>query len=193
MDANATDVLDRVGPRLRELRLARGLQLTATASAAGMSKSTLSRLESGQRRATLELLLPLARIYAVTLDELVDAPPTGDPLTTLRPVDRHGRTFVPLTSPTGGIEAFKVIIPVSTAADEPDPRTHQGFQWLLVVRGRLRVILGEHDFELGPGEVAEFSTRVPHWFGTIGDEPAECIALAGRQGERVRMRARPRP
>src|SRR5690625_511931 len=78
-DDDLDRALDAVGPRLRALRRRRETTLTELSAATGVSVSTLSRLESGARRPTLELLLPLAKAHGVTLDELVDAPPTGDP------------------------------------------------------------------------------------------------------------------
>jgi mannose-6-phosphate isomerase-like protein (cupin superfamily) len=54
----------------------------------------------------------------------------------------------------------------------------------------MRLVLGDHDIVLGPGEVAEFDTRVPHWFGSTGDEPAEVLSLFGSQGERMHVRAK---
>ncbi len=154
--------------------------------------STLSRLESGARRPTLELLLSLARAHGVTLDELVGAPPTGDPRIHLRPVTRHGMTMLPLTRRAGGIQAYKLVIPVSSRRREPDPQTHEGYEWLYVLNGRLRLVLGEQDLVLSPGEAAEFDTRVPHWFGATGAEPVEFLSLFGRQGERAHLRARPK-
>ena len=74
-----------VGPRLRALRRQRETTLSALAETTGISVSTLSRLESGRRRPTLELLLPLAEAYGVPLDDLVGAPATGDPRVHLRP------------------------------------------------------------------------------------------------------------
>ena len=78
-DHDLADVLEAVGPRLRALRRRRGVTLAELHAATGISVSTLSRLESGGRRPTLELLLPLARAHGVPIDELVGAPPTGDP------------------------------------------------------------------------------------------------------------------
>jgi len=153
--------------------------------------STLSRLESGDRKPTLELLLPLARAHGVTLDELAGAPPTGDPRIHLRPVTRDGMTMLPLTRRAGGIQAYKLVIPAGSRRD-PDPQTHEGYEWRYVLAGRLRVILGEHDLVLSPGEAAEFDTRVPHWFGPAGGETVEFLSLFGRQGERAHLRARPR-
>jgi transcriptional regulator with XRE-family HTH domain len=183
--------LDRVGPRLRHLRLRRGVTLTSLASATGISKSTLSRLETGQRRPSLELLLPLAQAHRVPLDDLVGAPEVGDPRIRMKPRRAHGRIVIPLTRQPGGTQAWKIIIPRSKA--EPDPRTHEGYEWLYVLSGRMRLVLGDHDLVLGPGEVAEFDTRVPHWFGSTGDQSVEVLSLFGPQGERLHVRATSRP
>lgn len=186
------DVLDRVGPRLRALRLERGATLTQLSASTGISVSTLSRLESGRRRPTLELLLPLARAHKLPLDELVDAPATGDPRVHQRPVVRNGMTYVPLTRKPGGMQSFKMIIPADGGRDcEPQPQSHEGYEWLYVLSGRLRLLLGEHDLVLGPGEVAEFDTHVPHWFGAAGSDPVELLSIFGPQGERIHVRARP--
>ena len=191
MSDELDQALDAVGARLRALRTKRDLTLTELAEATGISISTLSRLESGARRPTLELLLPLARAHGITLDELVDAPPTGDPRVHLRPTRMHGRTVVPLTRRPGGIQAFKMVIPAGSAPPEPDPRTHEGYEWLYVLNGRLRLVLGEHDLVLEPGEAAEFDTRVPHWFDRADGDGVEFLSLFGKQGERMHVRARP--
>jgi len=184
--------LDAVGPRLRAMRRAQQITLAELSRATGISVSTLSRLESGDRRPTLELLLPLAKAYGVTLDDLVGAPPTGDPRVHLRPVTRHGMTMVPLTRRAGGIQAYKLVLTAAGRGAEPASQTHEGYEWLYVLNGRLRLVLGEHDLVLAPGEAAEFDTRVPHWFGPAGDSPVELLSLFGRQGERAHLRARPK-
>src|SRR5215213_4666186 len=170
------DVLRGVGPRLRQLRLEREATLGDLAEETGISVSTLSRLESGQRRPTLELLLPLARAHRVALGDLVDAPETGDPRVRLRPIVRRGRTFLPLTRRPGGLQAFKMVLP-SEPSDRPQLQTHEGYEWLYVLSGRLRLVLGTRDLVLAPGEVAEFDTRMPHWVGNPGPEAAEALAL----------------
>ncbi|MEZ0089256.1 helix-turn-helix domain-containing protein [Streptacidiphilus sp. EB129] len=183
-------VLDEVAPRLRRLRAKSGLTLAALSEATGISKSTLSRLESGQRRPSLELLLPLAGAYRVPLDELVGAPEVGDPRVRLTPrTMTSGGTFVPLTRSPGPLQAYKLIIP--DRGTEPDLRTHEGYEWLYVLDGRLRLVLAEHDLVLGPGEAAEFDTRLPHWFSSADGRPVEVLSLFGRQGERMHVRARP--
>jgi len=185
--------LDAVGPRLKELRQRRNITLNELAAETGISISTLSRLEAGLRRPTLEQLLPLARAYSVTLDELVDAPPTGDPRINLRPIPTDdGRTILPLSRRPGGIQAYKFILPAGRDDDRPDLRTHEGYDWAFVLNGRLRLVLGEHDLILEPGEAAEFDTRTPHWFGATSSGPVEFLSLVGKQGERAHLRAAPK-
>lgn len=185
--------LDAVGPRLKQLRQRRDVTLSDLAEQTGISISTLSRLEAGLRRPTLEQLLPLARTYGVTLDELVDAPPTGDPRINLRPVrSRDGRTIIPLTRRAGGIQAYKFVLPAGRDDAEPELRTHEGYDWAFVLNGRLRLVIGEHDLILEPGEAAEFDTRTPHWFGATSSGPVEFLSLVGKQGERAHVRAAPR-
>ncbi|MDQ4021183.1 MAG: XRE family transcriptional regulator [Actinomycetota bacterium] len=192
MDNDIDQALDAVGPRLRALRRQRETTLADLSATTGISVSTLSRLESGARRPTLEQLLPLAKAHGVTLDELVGASPTGDPRIHLRPVTRHGMTILPLTRRAGGIQAYKLVIPASRRPREPDPQTHEGYEWLYVLNGRLRLILSEHDLVLSPGEAAEFDTRTPHWFGSANAEPVEFLSLFGKQGERAHLRAHPK-
>jgi transcriptional regulator with XRE-family HTH domain len=191
---DADPVLEAVGPRLRALRQQRGATLTSVSAATGISVSTLSRLESGGRKPTLELLLALARAYRVPLDELVGVPPPDDPRIRTRPVRRHGRTLIPLTQRPGGPGAYKMLLPPAEAEAEADAelRTHEGYEWMYVLSGRVRLRLADLDFIMKTGEAAEFDTRTPHWFGSAGPEPAELLVLFGPQGERMHIRARPR-
>jgi transcriptional regulator with XRE-family HTH domain len=188
-ESGINDVLTAVGPRLRALRVKRGLTLTEVSESTGISVSTLSRLESGGRRPNLELLLPLAGAYAVPLDELVGAPATGDPRIHLKPLRRRGRTIIPLSRRSAGIRAYKEIIPAGPKVEPGEQKVHEGYDWIYVLSGRLRLVLGEHDFELGPGEVAEFDTRVPHAVMRAGTEAVEYLSLFGQQGERMHVRA----
>jgi transcriptional regulator with XRE-family HTH domain len=180
-------VLAEVGPRLRTLRQFRAVTLAELAEATGISTSTLSRLENGRLRPTLEQLLPLARTHGVTLDELVGAPPTGDPRINLRPMRHHGRTFLPLTRRPGGVQAYKLVISGRRSPDRPVPQTHSGYEWLYVLNGQARLVLGEQDLVLEPGEAAEFDTRSPHWIGSATGGPVELLILFGPQGERVHL------
>ena len=181
------DVLAGVGPRLRALRKVRGATLAGLAVETGLTASTLSRLENGRLRPTLEQLLPLARAHGVPLDDLVAAPPTGDPRVHLRPVKRSGFTVIPLTRRPGGVQAYKVIYPPAGRPRTTKLQTHEGYEWFYVLNGHVRFVLGDQMYELGPGEAAEFDTRTPHAIGSAGPQPAELLTLFGPQGERAHL------
>ncbi|TQN28399.1 XRE family transcriptional regulator [Haloactinospora alba] len=193
MSDDLDSVLNAVGSRLRELRRRSGATLAALSQSTGIPVSTLSRLESGQRKPSLELLLPLARVHQVPLDELVGAPASGDPRVYPRPVEYHGMTVIPLNRKPGGLQAFKQILPARHHGAQPEPRSHEGYHWLYVLNGRLRLVLGEQDLVLTAGEVAEFDTHLPHWFGNAEPQPVEFLSILGPQGERFHIRASYRP
>lgn len=183
--------VEGVGPRLKGVRTQRGMTLMKVEEATGISKSTLSRLETGKRRPTLELLLALSRTYRVPLDDLVGAPDVGDPRIRLKPDRVKGRTVIPLTKQPDGMQAWKIVIPTSKV--DVEPRAHDGHEWIYVLAGHLRLVLGDQDWVLEPGEVAEFGTRVPHWFGSTGQEPVEILSIFARPGESMHVRTRPPP
>ena len=188
MSPAVSAVLAEVGPRLKRVRTQRNITLVDLAAATGISKSTLSRLESGQRKPSLELLLPIAQAHKIPLDELVGAPEVGDPRIHLKPQARNGRVVVPLTRQPGALQAWKVVIPPDRK--KPELRTHEGYEWLYVLNGRLRLILGDRDLVLSSGEAAEFDTHLPHRLGTADSAPVELLILFGQQGERAHVRAR---
>jgi transcriptional regulator with XRE-family HTH domain len=191
LDNLLSSVLDTVGARLRDLRKRHGSTLSEVAVATGISVSTLSRLESGTRKATLELLLPLAQLYRVTLDHLVGTTYAGPPLHQ-KPVIRNGIIAIPLNSRPGGLQALKEILPAGRAELPPDPRVHPGYRWLHVLDGTLKLLLGENELVLRTGEVAEFDTRMPHWYSNGNGRSVELLSLFGPQGERMRIKARVR-
>ena len=187
--ADDEELLGAVGPRLRAVRQERGATLAQLAATTGISVSTLSRLEAGSRRPTLELLLPLARAHQLPLDELIAARPPEDPRVQAQPVHRNGLTMYPLTRRPGGIQAYKMVVPPTRRPGEQ--KSHEGYEWMYVLAGELRLRLGELDLVLKAGEVAEFDTHTPHWFGSAGPRPVELLTLFGPQGERMHVRARP--
>jgi transcriptional regulator with XRE-family HTH domain len=181
---------DRIRRRLRGLREQRGLSLDAVAAAADMSPSTLSRLETGKRRLAVDHLAPLARALGASVDELLAPAPRADPRVRGRARTVDGMRVVPLSGGDGGgPRAYHLTIPERGA---PDPRTHEGHEWLYVLRGRLRLVLGDDDLVLEPGEAAEFSTWTPHWTSGVGG-PVEVLVLMGRHGERAHLRVGPPP
>ncbi|MFI1386154.1 helix-turn-helix domain-containing protein [Embleya sp. NPDC020886] len=181
--------LAQVGPRLRRIRTQRGLTLSALAEATGISISTLSRLESDRRRASLEVLLPIAQAYGLPLDELVGPVGSGKSRIHTRPRVHHGRAHFSLTDRPSPLKAWKLVIPASQ--NRPEPCTHEGHVWLYVLSGRVRLVLGGRELVLEPGEAVEFDTGLPHWFGPFGGSAVEVLGLLGGQGERIHVRTGP--
>ncbi|MTD44453.1 helix-turn-helix domain-containing protein [Conexibacter sp. W3-3-2] len=188
MLANDESAEDRVRRRLRELRIDRGLTLEAVASRAGMDTSTLSRLESGRRRLALDHLPALAAALGVSSDELLLPHTPEDPRIRAEPVRRGDMTFWPLTrrGAAGGLHAFKFLIPHRRELGPADQRVHDGHDWIYVLSGRLRLLLGDDELILEPGEAVEFSCRTPHAMGAV-EEPVEAIGIFGPHGERVHV------
>lgn len=183
--------IQQLGPRLRDWRTRRGMTLDELSGITGISSSTISRLESGKRAPNLELVLPLARAMRLELDDLV---PRGVPDPRVRRVTRRidRVAFEQLSPESSPAQASKVTFPVPKPGELPDLRVHDGYEWLYVLSGRLRLVLGEHDIVMGPGEAAEFDTRTPHWLQSAGPGEAEILAIFSKQGKRMHLRARPR-
>jgi len=178
----------RVRRRLRELRTERGLTLAQVAERANLDISTLSRLESGKRRLALDHLPGLAAALGVTADELLGSAPHADPRVRGEPIKRDGLTMWPLTNraPAGGPQAYRMVISTTRKRPPSEFPVHEGYDWMYVVDGRMRLILGDDDLIIEPGEAVEFSTWTPHWFGAV-DGPVEIIAFLGPQGEKVHL------
>jgi mannose-6-phosphate isomerase-like protein (cupin superfamily) len=174
-----------IGAMLRSARTRRNIKLESLSRTTSISASTISRLESGKRQPNLELLIPLTRALG-SLDELVN-PHVPDPRVRNPPRHSGGVVFTPLSPPTSAIQTCKMRIPASVVT--PEPRVHDGYDWLYVLSGRLRLVLGDHDIVMGPGEAAEFDTRTPHWMGSTGDGPVEILGIFGPNGERIHVRA----
>jgi transcriptional regulator with XRE-family HTH domain len=186
MQANTVE--DTVRRRLRELRTQQGLTLQDVAGSANIDVSTLSRLESGKRRLALDHLPRLAAALSVSTDELLRGPETADPRVRGSSNTRDGVTYWPLTrqGSAGGLHTFKVRVSAKRNKPPAELPVHEGQDWMYVLSGKLRLILGERDFTIEPGEAVEFSTWTPHWFGTV-DGPAEAIMIFGVHGERLHL------
>jgi len=189
-DIPSESVDGRVRRRLRELRTERGLTLQQVADRAFLDVSTLSRLESGKRRLALDHLPALAAAVGVSADELLGAAPVPDPRIRTKPTRRHGMTMWPLTNrgPSGGPLAYKVVIDAARSTPPPTLPVHEGYDWMYVLAGRMRLVLGDEDLTIEPGEAVEFSTWTPHWFGAI-DGPVELLGIFGSSGERMHLHA----
>ncbi|MCX4529739.1 MULTISPECIES: helix-turn-helix domain-containing protein [unclassified Streptomyces] len=160
--------LPTVAPRLRDLRRRAGLTLEAAAARARLSPAHLSRLETGRRQPSLPLLLGLARTYGTTVSELLgETPAVADPIVRAggpgaREAD--GWTYWQAGGSGRGMQALRVHVPHGRSQGEL-VRVHPGEEWLYVLKGRLRLHLGDAEHLLEPGDSAHFDSLTPHRIG----------------------------
>jgi transcriptional regulator with XRE-family HTH domain len=160
----AAGALPTVAPQLRALRRQASLTLEAAARAAGLSPAHLSRLETGQRQPSLPMLLALARVYGTTVAELLGETVAGRDAVIraadMEPTAAGGWTYWQAGAPGRGMQALRVHVPYGSQGDVV--RVHPGEEWLHVLRGRLRLRLGDSTHRLAAGDSAHFDSLTPH-------------------------------
>jgi len=173
-----------VRTRLRSLRHTLGLSLDELSARTNLSPSTISRVETGKRTISLDVLLPLAAALQVDLDALLDVRSDEDVVIRPAPTSSGGRTTWLLSRPTGSTLAVKMRLePTGKPAKQ---RVHPGHDWFFVVEGRVRLSLGDREVIVETGEAAEFATMTPHAFAAV-DGPAELIGIFDREGHRAHV------
>ena len=175
---------DVVRTRLRSLRTAQGLSLDEVAARANLSPSTISRVETGKRSVSLDVLVPLAGALGVGLDVLLDVRDDDDVVIRPEPASRGGRTTWLLSRPTGNTLAIKMRL--EPTEQPPRQKVHPGHDWFFVTEGRVRLLLGEREIMVEAGQAAEFATMTPHATQAV-DGPAELIMIFDREGHRAHV------
>jgi transcriptional regulator with XRE-family HTH domain len=180
----SSEIEQVVRTRLRSLRNTLGLSLDELAARTSLSPSTISRVETGKRTISLDILLPLAAALQVDLDALLDT--HGDEDVVIRPVPNSSgeRTTWLLSRPTAATVAIKMRI--ESAGPMPEQRVHPGHDWFFVIAGRVLLSLGEREITVEAGQSAEFTTMTPHAFAAV-DGPAELIMIFDRDGHRAHV------
>ena len=178
--AEPSNIEQLVRTRLRSLRTTLGLSLDDLAARANLSPSTISRIETGKRTISLDVLLPLAAALQVDLDALLDVRSDDDVVIRPTPSTSGKRTTWMLNRPTGTTIAVKMRLEPTRRA--PEQRVHPGHDWFFVLEGRVRLSLGDREVTVETGEAAEFSTMTPHSFAAV-DGRAELIAIFDRDGQ----------
>jgi transcriptional regulator with XRE-family HTH domain len=179
-----SDVENVVRTRLRSLRVTLGLSLDELAARTNLSPSTISRVETGKRTISLDILVPLATALQVDLDALLDVRTDDDVV--IRPTMNRSaeRTTWMLSRATGSTIAIKMRLKPSRK--RPEQRVHPGHDWFFVIQGRVRLSLGERDIIVETGEAAEFTTMTPHAVAAVGGT-ADLIMIFDRDGQRAHV------
>ncbi|MGW4437522.1 helix-turn-helix domain-containing protein [Streptomyces sp. NPDC004596] len=175
--AGAGGDLPAVAPQLRELRRRAGLTLEAAARSAGLSPAHLSRLETGGRQPSLPMLLALARTYGTTVSELLgERVADRDAIVRaadMEPTRAGGWTYYQAGASGRGMQALRVRVP--HGAQDDIVRVHPGEEWLHVLKGRLRLRLGDTAHLLAPGDSAHFDSLTPHRLAAEDQDGVELL------------------
>jgi transcriptional regulator with XRE-family HTH domain len=169
--------LPLVAPQLRALRRRASLTLEAAARAAELSPAHLSRLETGQRQPSLPMLLGLARVYGTTVSELLgETVADRDAIVRaadMEPTAAGGWSYWQAGASGRGMQALRVHVPHGAQGDIV--RVHPGEEWLYVLKGRLRLRLGDTAHVLAPGDSAHFDSLTPHRLAADGRDGTDLL------------------
>lgn len=181
---------DLVRKRIRGLRVALGWSLDDLAGRCFMSPSTLSRIETGHRRISLDQLSSIAHALGSTLDQLVESVADDDVVIRPQHDTPRGMTTWMLSSEDGPhgktVAKMRVTRPAPRRGID-ELKVHPGKDWFTVLSGTIVLLLGERTITVQAGEAAEFSTMIPHAFGARG-VPAEILGIFDHDGQRTHLR-----
>jgi transcriptional regulator with XRE-family HTH domain len=171
------------GTRLRELRLQRGWTLEDLAGQSGLSKTFLSRLESGGRQASIAAVLTLSRILEVSLATLFESPLATEPCIIVRGADAveltaNGLAYVPLSNSARFSNLQPMRVRVSPHRRGHQHYHHDGEEWIYVLSGALTLSLAGRIYDLERGDAAHFDSRLPHRLKARGPQEAELLIVA---------------
>src|SRR5271163_762776 len=153
------------GSALRELRQNRGWSLQELADRSRLSKTFLSRLETGNRQASIAAVLTLAKVFSVSLASMFEGPEVAvEPCLIVRASQAMTKTVNGLTySPLSNAERFfnlqplRVIIPLTRQGNTH--YQHGGEEWIYVLSGRLTLSLAGKTYDLETGDAAHFDSQ----------------------------------
>lgn len=205
---NTGDVPAALGPRLRAIRLARGIGLRELARRLELSPSSISQIETGKMQPSVRTLYAFAEELGVTVDEVLFASGPVAP-----PSPATGREPAPVPSPGPGlavqradgrpsislnsgvtwerlmfwadedVEFIEATYEPGGASSPPDAFVrHNGHEFGHVLEGTLRVVVGFDEFILGPGDVITFPSSTPHRLSNEGTETVRAVwVVRGRR------------
>ena len=168
----------RLGARVRDLRRERGWTLEHLAERSGVSRAMISKLERGEKNPTLVVAAKVAEGLGVSLSRLVGIEERRRVVV----VPREGRMVMrdpetgferQLLSPRfGGLEFIRNVVPEGSTSGEFPPHRRGVEEYVVVEKGRLRVVLGGEEHVLEEGDAAYFEADVAHRFDNAGE--GEC-------------------
>jgi len=153
-----------IGGHLRQLRVKRKLSLAQVARAAGISVGFLSALERSQMSASVGTLRKLARFYKTNILNFFDGteasslhvPPKA------RKILEAGPGVRMEVLAWGNTVMEPQLFRVAPAAESGDSYTHEGEEFLYILRGEFAITLNREQYRLKPGDSFYFESAIPH-------------------------------
>jgi transcriptional regulator with XRE-family HTH domain len=180
-----------IGPRLRHIRLQKGLTVETLAAAAGLDKGFLSRLERGTKRPSVETVLRLSAALEVPIGQLFGEQTTEETVRISRAAGRSrsledpGTYSFELLTPKGGLmDAFLFHVGADPVGNG---QQHDGEEMFLVLSGTIEMRTPDRSYVLEAGDCAYFPGHVSHQMRRLGSEPATAVIAVARERSSVRQ------
>ena len=184
--------LTQLGTRLRSLRTQRGWTLGDLAQRANLSEAYLSRIESGDRQPSLAVLFDLARTYHISMASLFEEESLNSSVV-VRSSDTtvyqgNGLLYRLLSTQANSANLHPIHVTIPANRQDEHLYHHEGEEWIYVLSGQLRLILGAEEFTLKPGDAAHFDARILHHLNALNEQDAE-ILLVSCEASHTRLRS----
>jgi XRE family transcriptional regulator, regulator of sulfur utilization len=185
-NAQGTDPIAAVGPRVRALREAMSLSLRDLADRSKVSAQMLSQVERGETSPTLAVAAKIASGLELTLSQLLRLD-EGQHVAISRAAERRssrhgGHLIEELTPPLPGQRvdvSLHVLEPGATTGGASDPPMHEpgSRETAIVLSGELALVIEGERHELHEGDSVTFDADLPHHVENQGTEPTRLIAV----------------
>jgi transcriptional regulator with XRE-family HTH domain len=155
------------GANLKQHRTQKGWTLEDLAKRSGLSKPFLSRLESGDRQASIAAVLTLSQVFGLSLAEMFETQVALDPCLIVRkaeaaPREAYGLTYVPLSHAGHRFNLRPIRVTVSPNRTGDEHYRHEGEEWIYVLSGEITLSLAGETYDLDAGDAVHFDSRLPH-------------------------------
>jgi transcriptional regulator with XRE-family HTH domain len=171
-----------VGARLRFIRMRSGMSQRELARRAGVTNATVSLIESNRMNPSVGALKRVLDGIPIGLSEFFAIEPNKDDQLFWRSDELVEIGKGPISYRQVGTNLLDHQLQILKERYEPGADTgrvlltHDGEEGGIIVRGRLEVTVDNHRRVLSPGEAYFFSSRRPHRFRNVGDDPCELIS-----------------
>jgi transcriptional regulator with XRE-family HTH domain len=177
------DQLAAFGANLKQRRLQKGWTLEDLAERSELSKPFLSRLESGDRQASIAAVLTLSQVFNVSLAEMFETQVAIEPCLIVRkseavPRDAYGLTYLPLSHAGHFFNLRPIRVTVSLDRIGNEHYRHEGEEWIYVISGKITLSLAGKTYDLDSGDAVHFDSRLPHRVIARGKVAPEILLVA---------------